>query len=230
MTDSSLQKTSLLPLTIGRFRNTDGGFTTLPFSLVEQDRARRYALRVLNTFHFRTGSNILLTSTFDETLQFMPFERAVMTYGMVVVSADSTPWDGKRVESIARRFDLTAAAGISKNVVDGLNQLGFKIEELLPGIPVWAKQDAYDDLKALPGMQVYRYLEAGPLVGFECSQGNGVHIDRFEWNIDEIDGEIVASSRLPRCVEFNNFRTGLKARIDRSACNCGNTDPRIIPE
>lgn len=230
MTETSLHKTTMLPLTIGRFRNADGGFTTLPFSLVEQDRARRYALRVLNTFHFRTGSNILLTTTFDETLQFMPFERAVMTYGMVAVSADSTPWDAKRVESIVRRFNLTAAAGICKNVVDGLSQLGFKAEELFAGIPVWARQDAYHSLKAFPDMQVYRYLEAGPLVGFECSQGNGAHIDRFEWDIDEVEGEIVVSSRLPRCTEFSHFHTGLKGRIDRSACNCGNTDPRIIPD
>ena len=229
MTNASINKTNMLPLTVGRFRNPDGQLTTLPFSLVEQDRARRTALRVLNTFHFRTGSNILITSTFDETLQFMPFERAVMTYGMVAVSADSTPWDAKRVESIVRRFNLTAAAGICKNVVDGLTQLGFKAEELFAGIPLWVKPDAYEQLKSAPALKVFRYIEAGPMIGFECSHGKGAHIDRFEWDIDELDGEIVISSRLPRCVEFSAYRTGFKGRIDRTACNCGNTDPRIIP-
>ena len=228
MTTESSRAASLLPMTIARYQNASGEFIPMAFSLVEQDRARRAVLRVINTFHFRTGSNVLITSTFNEALQYMPFERAVMTYGMVAVSADSTPWDAKRVEAIARQFSLTAAAGICKNVVDGLSQLGFNIETLLAGIPVWARPDIYDELKASPTITPFRYLELGPAIALECVHGNGAHIDRCEWDVTALNGEIVISSKLPRCQEFTDYRTGVKGSIINSPCNCGNPDPRIM--
>ncbi len=226
---SQITQTTLSPIAVGRYLNVDGEKTSLPYSLMEVDRSRRAILRVLNTFHFRTGANILITSLFDEGAHMMPFERAVMTYGMVAASADSTPWDAKRVESIVRMFALSGAAGISGDVLDGLAQLGFKPEELFDGMKVWARPDAYERLKAFPNLDVYRWMEIGPAVAVECSQGAGAHIDRFEWNVEEIDGEVVLTNRLNRCVEFKNYHTGLKAKVHNGGCDCGNPDPRIIP-
>lgn len=227
---SQINQTSLSPMAVGRYLNTDGEKVSLAFSLTEADRSRRAILRVLNTFHFRTGANILITSLFDECAQMMPLERAIMTYGMVAASADSTPWDAKRVESIVRMFSLSAAAGISADVLDGLAQLGFKPEVLFDGIKIWARPDAYDRLKAFPNLEVYRWLELGPAVAVECSQGAGAHIDRYEWDIEEVDGEVVLTNRLNRCVDFKNYHTGLKAKVHKGGCDCGNPDPRIIPQ
>jgi phenylacetate-coenzyme A ligase PaaK-like adenylate-forming protein len=220
-------ETTLSPMSVGRYINAEGLPTPLPYSSEEAERARRAITRVLNTFHFRTGSNIMITALFHEGAQLMPLERAVMSYGMVAVSADSSPYDAKRVESIARRFKLAGAAGISADTLAGLEQLGFKPEDVFANMVVWARSDAYEQLKAIPALDVYRLIELGPAVAIECSHGTGAHIDRFEWTTEEQNGEIVLTNRLARSTPFKQYKTGVKGRILHGACQCGNADPRI---
>jgi hypothetical protein len=216
------------PMTVGRFYNAEHTRVLLPFSALEAERSRRAMVRILSTFHFRTESNVLLTAQFDEAAQLLGAERAIMSYGMVAVSADSTPWDAGRVESIIRRFKLVAALGISEITLDGLERLGFDPLQLFQDMVVWARPGAYERLVDKPGMKVFRWLEIGPAVAAECSAGAGAHIDRFEWNIALENDELVLESRLERSMAFEGYRTGIKARIERGTCQCGNTDPRIV--
>src|SRR5690606_41354618 len=78
-----------------------------------------------------------------------------------------------------------------------------------------------------PGIRLRRWLDLGPAVAMECSHGLGAHIDRKEWQVTAEDGEIVLSSRFARAMDFANYRTGVRATLDHSACACGSADPRV---
>lgn len=218
------------PMAVGRYFNADKQRELLPFSSLEVERARRASMRILSTFHFRTESNVLITAQFDEGSQLIGTERAIMSYGMVAVSADSTPWDAGRVESILRRFKLVAAVGISEATLDGMERSGFNPVQLFHGLVIWARPGAYERLAGKPGLRVYRWLELGPAVVMECSAGAGAHIDRFEWDVSCDNGEVLLSSCLERSMAFSGYRTGVRAKIERGTCRCGNTDPRIVPD
>lgn len=222
------RSTTLRPVTYGRFFDAQGRRVILPYSFIELERARRAITRVLGSFHFRTGSNILLTSLLDQTAQLMPIERALYSGGYVAVSADSSLYDAKRVESIIRRFNLTAAINITADTLNGLIELGHDPQALFDGLIVWAGPSAYDTISNYPATTTLRYLEIGPATALECPHQNGAHIDRFEWQVESVEGEIVLSSRLNRCTEFVGYHTGFRAQIEHTACACGNADPRII--
>ncbi|WP_156895489.1 hypothetical protein [Massilia putida] len=219
---------SACTMAVGRYFTADGKRRLLPYSALELERSRRAMVRVLSTFHFRAGSNVLVTGLMDEGAQLMGAERAVMSYGMVVVSADSSPFDAGRVESILRRFELVAAIGITEATLDGLERLGHDPARLFADKIVWARPAAYQRLAALPGLKVYRWMEIGPAVALECREGAGVHIDRFEWTVDEVDGEVVLSSRLERAHEFERLHTGVHGHVVHGVCKCGNPDPRVV--
>jgi hypothetical protein len=85
------------PIAVGRYHIGDAG-RFLPFSNAEAERAAAFYLRILSTFHFRTGHNVMVTAQLNECAQFLPFERAAMAYGLVICSADSTYYDAGRVE------------------------------------------------------------------------------------------------------------------------------------
>lgn len=216
------------PMAVGSYNDAEGKRQLLPYSMIEVDRSRKAVVRILNTFHFRTGGNILLTALFTDTAHLTAVERAIMSYGMVAANADSSLFDAKRVESIARRFNLVGAIAITADTLDGLAGLGHDVATLFAGIPVWARPGAYERLRAIPGLKVFRIAEVGPALAMECSQAAGAHIDRFEWDVQEDNGEVVLTSRLDRSIGFEHYRTGIKAKVVHSACKCGNADPRII--
>lgn len=225
--------TAVPPMAVGRYFSADGERVPLPYSMMELERQRRFALRVLSTFHFHPGVNIMFTALMDEGAHFLGVERAIMSYGMVVASADSSLYDANRVESIARRFPLAAVFGVTPGTLDGLKNFGHSAEKVFAGMPVWARPGAYEALRALPSIQasqVLRVMEVGPALGLECSEGVGVHVDRFEWDVESEDGEVLISSRLERCDVFERLRTGVKGHVVHGTCACGNPDPRIITD
>ena len=213
-------------IAVGRYINA-GAEQFLPYSNAELERARKFALRILSGFHFRTGHNLLITAQMHECAQLLAFERAAMDYGLVVCSADSTFYDAARVESVVRRFSPVAIAGITPETLAGLKALGHDPLKLFSGIVVWARPGAYAELQG-SAVDVRAWRELGPAVGIECSQGCGLHIDRLEWLADADDGEIVLTSHLQRAVNFRRLRTGVHGRVEHAACGCGNPDPRII--
>lgn len=215
-------------IAVGRyFQGTRQVF--LPFSSPELERGRVATMRRLASFHFRTGRNVLVTSLLDEGAQFLPVERAAMQYGLVVCSADASPFDAGRVESALRRFEMEAVIGVSAAVLDGLNMLGHDPGHVFRGPVVWARPDAYAVLKAIDGLDVRLWMEVGPAVAMECSAGRGAHICGLEWHTRIDDGEVVLTSRLRRATEFHDLRTGIRARACEGACACGSHDLRLVP-
>lgn len=224
---SQTTTTNISPLAVGRYLDAQGVRQPLPYSLDEVARAKSAYRRIFSTFHFRTGHNVLVTALFDQSAQLLGAERAIMDYSLVVVSADSSLYDAGRVESIVRRFPLAGVLGLSADTLEGLRGLGHDPLQLFRDKIIWARPGAYEQLAGQPGLTVYRWIELGPAFGIECQAGDGVHIDRFEWAVEEDNGEIVLSSQLDRCVTFSHYHTGVKGKVVRGACRCGNFDPRI---
>jgi phenylacetate-coenzyme A ligase PaaK-like adenylate-forming protein len=221
---------ALQPFVVGRYFDADGNRQPLAYSTLELERARHAMVRLLRSFHFQTGSNVLVTSMFDESAQLMAAERAIQSCGMVVVSADATLFDANRVESIARRFKLAAALGISADTLAGLKASGHDPATVFANMVIWARPDAYEELKAVPSLNVLRWQALGPAVALECQRGNGMHFDRHEWHIEEENGELLVSSLLQRSQSFMRMRTGVRGHVETSVCGCGNLDPRIVLE
>jgi hypothetical protein len=211
------------PVGIGAFLNASGK-TFLPASQEEIDRTDQFVSRTLSTFHFRTGGHILVISMLDMWVQFMPLERGAMDYGLVVCSADDSPWDAARVESIMRRFDVSAVAAVSNDCLNGLEQLGHDPAAVFGDAVVWAYPDA---CARLDKSNVHRFMQLGPAIAMECGQKDGLHIDHFEWNVESVDGELQLSSKMPRAMDFKRFATGIRGEVEQGICGCGNTDPRI---
>src|SRR5690554_2498674 len=105
---------SVVPMLVGQYRKGEA-LEFLPFSLIEIERAKHAALRILQGFHFRTWRTVLITSLCNEPTQFLPIERAVQSYGLVTTMADAFTFDAGRVESTIRRFDTAAVIGDRKS-------------------------------------------------------------------------------------------------------------------
>jgi phenylacetate-coenzyme A ligase PaaK-like adenylate-forming protein len=223
----AIQQTGLPPITVGRYLHGDET-RFLPFSAQELERAADAYGRRIGTFHFRTGEHVLQTALYDESAQFLAFERELSRFGLVLCPGDASLFDAARSESIVRRFGVTAVMGVNGALLDGLVALGHDPAQVPAGPVVWARPDAYERLKGIDGIRLYRWMEIGPAVAVECAAGAGAHIDAVEWKVEQENGEIVLSSRLHRCVTFDRYRTGISAKVDHTACSCGSADPRVV--
>ena len=67
----------------------------------------------------------------------------------------------------------------------------------------------------------------GPAIGMECVEGNGLHLDHFEWQVVSLNDEIHLTSNLPRATDFNQFATGVRGRVESGICNCGIAGKRV---
>lgn len=200
----------------------------LPTSQAELDRARVAAQRWLQTFRFEQGSNLIVSFSNEEAAHAMPFERAVVSLGLVSCSCEVTETEGRRVEMILRRLGAVGGAVFSDALIEGLAEVGKTPGDLFQNIVLWLRPPAYRMLSRLPGLTTRRWIDVGPAMAFECSEGAGAHIDRFEWEVetDETD-HVILTSRLPRATNFASWQSDVRAIIDHSPCRCGNADPRL---
>jgi hypothetical protein len=217
----------LPPIAVGRYSDRKGVARLLPYSAAELERATETYRRRLGTFHFRTGDHLLVTSLFDESAQFMPFERALSAYGLVLCSADASFFDAPRTETILRRFDVVAVMGVTASLLDGLVAQSLDPEKLFAARVIWARPDAYTRLQHCPAIKLCRWMEIGPAFAAECTAGAGAHLDRLEWDVETDNGELVLTSRLDRALDFKAYRTGVYATIERHTCACGSADPKL---
>ncbi len=216
---------ALAPLTVGRFWH-DGARHVLPASSLEMERAHDFVLRTLSGFHFRTGGTVIIASLLDEVAQYMPVERAAMSYGLVVCSIDAMASDGARMEAAVRRFKPAAVFGLEASLLDSLVALGHDPDAVFRDTVVWCRPDAISRLD-VPRKRLI--AEVGPALALGCIHGEGMHIDRFEWQVEfDKDGALLLSSLSPRVLNLTSFRTNLTGHLLPGACPCGNSDPRFV--
>jgi hypothetical protein len=212
---------------VGGFPN-GGSRAFLPVSFAELMRSQSMIERTLRTFNFAHGRFVLLISFLDDGAYAIPFERAIMSLGLLATNADKSPYEASRIESICRRFDVAAVAGVTSEVLNGLQDAGHSLQKLFGQRVVWAFPGAYERLTEIPGITLCRLLEVGPALGVECSERAGVHIDANEWNCEEHDGELLLTSRLLRAVDFASYRTSVRGTVITAICACGSTDVRVL--
>jgi hypothetical protein len=220
---------TVLPELVGRyFVDTQPHF--LPLSTREITRAAEFLGTVLDTYQFAPGRAVLLVCQFEEAAQFLPLEEALTDRGLILANAEASLYDGGRAESILRRFDICAVIGLNAPLLDSMEGLNVDVEKALAGKVVWARPCAYDRLSGMRGFTLRRYLEVGPTLGLECVHGGGAHVDAREWSLSERGGEVRVTNRLMRALPLQDAETGLRAAVDRSICDCGLADARIVPQ
>lgn len=200
----------------------------LPVSHVDMDRAATAYGAVLETFPSGKGKYSLTISRIEEAVQYVPFEAAVMGRGMTVTNADASIYEGARVEAILRRFDVAFVVGVDSSILASLRGLGHDPQALFAGKTVWARPDAYAELReGASGYHLLRWVEFGPAVGIECAKADGVHLCAQEWALDEADGEILVTSRMQRVERFEKLRTGVRGTVIHEPCACGTKGARV---
>jgi hypothetical protein len=219
---------ALRDLIVGSYLH-DGRRHFLPTSQAEIDRARVAAQRWLGTFRFEQGSNLILSFSNEEAAHAVPFERAVISLGLVSCTCEVATTESKRVEMIMRRLGAVGGAVFSDALIEGLAEVGKTPGELFQGKVLWLRPAAYQALESVPGIILRRWLDVGPAMAFECVEGAGAHIDRLEWHVGEEDGHVTLTSRLPRAMDFHKWRSDVRAIVDHGICRCGSADPRLIP-
>ena len=192
----------------------------------ELDRAGVQMARTLRSFAFKPGSYVLTVSVVQEVVQFAPFEFALQLLGLYGTNADLSPFDAGRVESLARQFDPVAICGVGNEVLEGLKMMGHDAAAVFKGRTVWARPDAYDAVKAMPGVAARRVVLVGPALALECAKG-GLHIDGREWDVTVEGEELVLSSRQYRIDPVSGLKTGLPGALTDTPCACGSPDPHV---
>lgn len=189
----------------------------------ELDRSGTRLVSILNTYNFAPHRFILVISTTPEVTQFAPFEFAVQLAGLYGVNADDSPFDAGRVEANSRQFDPVAMMGVSAHTLNGLRTLGHDPHKVFSGRTIWARPDAFDEVKAMSNVDARRIVPLGPMMAVECAHG-GLHIDAREWAVEERDGSLLLSSRQLRFEPLQGFETGVLGTVQTAPCPCGIPD------
>lgn len=219
--------TNPAPILIGNLR-TEAGLEPLPVSGAEMQRTQMAVERVLASFSVERERLVLLISLLEDSAFAIPIERAVMSLGLLITNADTSPYEAARIESILRRFDVAAVIGVSKVTLDGLAAAGHSPADLFSGRIVWAYDEALEPLRDVPGITLRRMREIGPALAMECVDGSGLHVDSGEWLVEMEGGEVLLTSRLARSTPFRRYRTGVSGSLSDAPCACGNADLKIV--
>jgi hypothetical protein len=212
---------------VGRYLIGDEPYF-LPVSQIDLDRATKAYGAVLDSFPAHKGRYSLTISRVEEAVQYVPFEDAVIARQMTVTNADASIYEGARVEASLRRFDVAFVVGVDASILESLRGLGHDPHALFAGKIIWARPDAYAQLReGASGYQLLRWVEFGPAVGVECSKAAGVHLCSQEWAVEEDGGEIVITSRMPRVQPVSKLRTGVRGAVVHEPCTCGAKGVRV---
>ncbi len=193
----------------------------------ELGRMETFLRRVLRSDHGLRGRYALITSTMRDMAHIAPFERVLISKGLICCGAEANPYDGMRVESIIRRFDVAVVAVVTPIVLQAVHSAGHDPFKLLAGKIVWAAGNAYEELRGVPGIQLRRWQALGPALAIEGPHGGGAHVDGREWNIEPEGNHTFVSSRLDRAHVFDRLRVDMPVRIVTEPCPSGAYGPRV---
>jgi hypothetical protein len=223
-----MSETSMLrPMAITGY-DDNGTRRLMPISERELIRAETFMRRVLRADRLQRGRFALIISTINDAAHIMPFERTLMSMGLVCCNSEASPYDGARIESTIRRFDIALVACITPTVMTAIESAGFDPVKLFRGKIVWASGTAFDALAGEDGIDVRRWIVLGPALAIEGRHGGGAHIDGREWDIEPMAGALHLSSRLDRAQAFDRLGIDLAVRLNTDPCPSGAFGPRIV--
>lgn len=200
----------------------------LPISEREMQRTDAFFRRVLASDWDLRGRFGLIIATQGEAAHFAPFERTLISRGMVVVNSEANSWDGARTEATIRRFDVALVAGVSGIVLDAIGFAGFDPVQLFQNKIVWATGDAYERLKGAEGIDLRLWIPLGPAIALEGRHRGGAHYDGREWLIEAEGDKTYVTSRLDRAMAFDRLEFELASSINEAPCPGGALGPRLV--
>ena len=133
---------------------------------------------------------------------------------------------GSYVLTVSVVQEVVQFAPFGNEVLEGLKMMGHDAAAVFKGRTVWARPDAYDAVKAMPGVAARRVVLVGPALALECAKG-GLHIDGREWDVTVEGEELVLSSRQYRIDPVSGLKTGLPGALTDTPCACGSPDPHV---
>ncbi|MDB5715835.1 MAG: hypothetical protein JWO15_3232 [Sphingomonadales bacterium] len=218
---------TLRPSVVAQF-NDNGTPRLLPISEREVGRTEAFFRRVLASDWNLRGRFGLVIGTQGDASFLAPFERMLISRGVVVVNSEANSWDGARTEATIRRFDVALVAVVSGVVLDAITNAGFDPVELFQGKIVWASGEGYTRLEGAKGIDLRRWITLGPAVALEGRHRGGAHVDGREWQIDAEQGVTYVTSRLDRAMAFNRLPVDLACTLNDAPCPGGALGPRIV--
>lgn len=156
-----------------------------------------------------------------------------------------TPLD-EAVAAVAREQpDLIGGVG---SYLEGLFERAFELGERFESVRVVSfggdsmspsGRELIERRFGIPVQSVYSAIEA-PLIGFECEEGQGFHLNVDMLPVRVVDddgrdlppgevGEVVVSNLFCRGTVLINYRLGDRARLLGGRCDCGRVLPRLGP-
>jgi hypothetical protein len=193
----------------------------------EIGRAETFLRRVLRAEALPRGRYALIISTFRDMPHMMPLERVLIQAGVINCGSEANLYDGARIESTIRRFDVAIVAVVTATVMTAIRSAGHDPRKLFHGKTVWASGKAYDELSGEPGIALRRWEVLGPALAIEGPHGGGAHIDGREWKIEPEGGVTYISSRLDRAQPFHRLAIERACRVVDEPCASGAFGPRI---
>jgi hypothetical protein len=177
------------------------------------DEAESLAPRLV-ALGLEPGWIVLIASMLSQAIHVVPLERAAGRCGALFSSADSTPFDAFRVAALVRQLEPQVVMGITTDVLDGLVESGNDPAAVLASVPavVTADDDAHARLRAA-GLTPRRWVRLGPTSAIENLDEEGPDYDGARWEVEEDDGELVVTNRVPRLTPARRLRTGMRGRV-----------------
>jgi len=192
----------------------DGDVTPWPVAEADiEDEAESLAPR-LAALGLEPGGLALVVAMLSQAVHAVPFERAAGKLGALYSSADATPFDAFRVAVLVRQLEPQVVVGITGSVLDGLVEARRDPAEVLGPVPavVTADSDAYTRLRAA-GLAPRRSVRLGPTTAIEGLDADDPVYDATRWDVEEVDGELLVSSLVPRLTPARRLRTGVRGRV-----------------
>jgi len=195
------------------------GTTPWPVSPADIADETEIAVEQLRMLGLPAGGLVLIVSRLAETIHVAPIELAAGRLDARWSCADATDSDAFRTGALVRQLSPDVVIGVNATILSVVDPAVFA------PVPVVAVTDDVAHT-ALPNSRWW--LKVGPTNAFECDARAGAHVDATRWRIATSGDEIVISNKVERLRPAQELATGVRGRIDREACACGRTSPRIV--
>ena len=211
MTALSLAESHTKPLMVGRIYDAD----QLPYEISQRDFEADiiWSEAMLGRMGITAGQTILLGFQSSQGAQWGPWIEALNRRRATFGLAMPTIYDGPRWGMYLRRFDLGGVAGINAKVLQALSDVGENAPTLFKKSGVLlADPDAVPTLKKW-GLRPWRMINLGPTFALQSPDDNDAVYNAAEWLLENVDGQIVISSRPGRLCKIERLATGLRGKV-----------------
>jgi hypothetical protein len=198
---------------VGRV-TVDGSVLAWPVSQADIDDEAEAMTDRLAALGVGDGGLVLLVSLLSQAIHVVPFEQAAGRLGARYSSADATPFDAFRTVSLVRQLRPAVVAGVDTRVCDGIEELGCDLGAVFADVGAVVATDA-DAARRLAAsdLPAARWLRLGPTSAVSLPGDDTLVYDADRWVVDDADGELWLTNRVPRLTRCDRFRTGIRGRV-----------------